>query len=229
MRSADGVCFAAVVALLLAGLAGCRSSGPAVVELPPPDVTVAQPIVDRVTDYFEFTGNTAASKEVEVRARISGYLRKINFVDGAAVKENEVLFEIDDRDFVNAVKRAEAQVEVQKAALQKAQADLARFERLRATGNASQEEIDQAVAAQNSADAAIEAANAVVDQAKLDLEYTKVLSAPTRAANTCWSSTARRTSPIGGRFASGPSTRDFARSRRSRGSSRAGWPPANGS
>src|SRR4029453_1632456 len=67
--------------------------------IPPPEVSVAAPVEREVTDFDEYTGRIAAVEEVEVRARVRGYLMKINFTEGAEVKQGDVLFEIDPRQF----------------------------------------------------------------------------------------------------------------------------------
>ena len=66
---------------------------------PPVKVTVAKPVEQQVVDYAEFTGNTAAVNTVSIRARVSGYLEKIEFKEGAHVKANDILFEIDPRPY----------------------------------------------------------------------------------------------------------------------------------
>ena len=82
---------------------------------PPPIVTVAEPIQREVTDYQEYTGQTASVDSVQVRARVSGYLDKIHFKDGADIKEGEVLYEIDPRPYKAALDQAEAQIKLQEA------------------------------------------------------------------------------------------------------------------
>src|SRR5207237_6841533 len=79
-------------------LAGCNHAAPP--QTPkPPLVTVSQPVEREVVDYREFTGRTAAVEAVSIRARVSGYLDKIAFREGAEVKQGEVLFEIDPRPY----------------------------------------------------------------------------------------------------------------------------------
>src|SRR5262249_31002578 len=97
-------------------LAGCSSSPP-----PPPPVvptvTVSYPIQRKITDYAEYPGRTAAVDTVQVRARVSGYLDKINFKDGSEVEQGQVLFEIDPRPYQAALDQAQAQVRLQEAQL----------------------------------------------------------------------------------------------------------------
>src|SRR5262245_31318752 len=77
-------------------LCGCTSSPP-VAETPPAPVSVSQPVVREVIDYDDYEGRIAAIPTIDVRARVRGHLRKINFEDGQMVKEGDLLFEIDPR------------------------------------------------------------------------------------------------------------------------------------
>ena len=92
----------AAVAVLLAllGLAGCNQAPAKMPPPKPPVVMTAEPILREVTDYEEgLVGQTAAVQTVELRARVNGYLEKVNFNDGDEVKEGAVLFEIDPRPY----------------------------------------------------------------------------------------------------------------------------------
>lgn len=154
-------------------LAGCGSK-PQVVELPPPEVGVTRVVERDVADFFETTGRTAAVESVEVRARVSGYLVKINFVDGEEVEPGKVLFEIDPRPYEAQRLQAEGELARWEASRRKAEADLARQQRLLPTGAASQKELENAIAAKGTADAEIMSARGRLDQAKLNLEFAKV-------------------------------------------------------
>jgi RND family efflux transporter MFP subunit len=167
------LCSVLVVTLSLA-LAGCQRQPPAVAALPPPVVTVSLPLEREVTDYAEFTGRTAAVDAVEVRARVSGYLVKVNFREGSVVKKGDLLFQIDPRPFQAVFDQAKGQVAQWEAKLARAEADVARDERLLPKGAASQKDLDQAVADRGEARAAIQSTRAAVDQAALNLEFTKV-------------------------------------------------------
>ena len=82
--------------LLAGGLAGCEDAGKAQLQEPPPPVVeVSTPVKDMVTDYEEFTGWTAAKDAVDVKARVSGYLSKINFTEGAEVKEGDPIYVLE--------------------------------------------------------------------------------------------------------------------------------------
>ncbi len=153
---------------------GCGKAAPPVVELAPPQVTICRPEVREVTDYFEFTGNTAPYEEVQVRARVSGYLKAVHFTDGQMINQGDLLFEIDPADFQTALDRAEAEVARQEAMVKKAAADLARTQQLLDKGVRSREEFDQDVASLAVAEAARAAAKAAARQAQLDLGYSRI-------------------------------------------------------
>ena len=142
--------------------------------MPPPAVSVAAPVEREVVDFDEYTGRIAAVEEVEVRARVRGYLVKINFTEGAEVKEGDVLFEIDPRPFEADLDAAKGQVAQWEAKLARAEADVARYERLLPKGAASQKDLDAAIADRGEARAAIQSALAAVKRAALDVEFAKV-------------------------------------------------------
>ncbi len=155
-------------------LLGCERKAPASAAFSPPSVTVSQPVEREVTDYGEYTGRTAAVDAVEVRARVSGYLVKINFQEGAVVKNGDLLSQIDARPFQAVLDQVKGQVAQWEAKLVRAEADAARNERLLPRGAASQRDLDTAVADRGEARAAIQSARAAVDRAALDLEFTRV-------------------------------------------------------
>jgi RND family efflux transporter MFP subunit len=127
-----------------------------------------------ITDYYEYTGRTAAVEAVEIRARVSGYLVKVNFREGSVVKKGDLLFQIDPRPFQAMLDETQGQVAQWEAKLARSQADVTRYERLLPKGAASQKDLDQAVAERGEARAAIQSARGAVDRAALDLEFTKV-------------------------------------------------------
>src|SRR5713101_4446593 len=120
-----GLCFG------LAGCAGAPSGSP--VPAPTP-VTVSRPVERYVTDYADFTGRTAAVDSVELRARVWGYLDRVNFKEGALVKTGDVLFEIDPRIYRAALDQAEGNLTSIQARVERLDADLARSKRLVGTG-----------------------------------------------------------------------------------------------
>ena len=161
------------IALGSALLLGCREA-PEVVSLPPPEVSVSRPVERPLSEYFETTGQTAAVETVEIRARVSGYLTKVSFRDGADVKQGDELFVIDPRPYEAEVLRCEAQVIRWEATQRKAVADYERNKRLLPKGAASEKDVESSLAARDSADAEIRAARAQLQQARLDLEFTRV-------------------------------------------------------
>jgi len=166
--------FSVLVVTLCLVLAGCKHEPPALAATPPPVVMVSPPVEREITDYYEYTGRTAAVKAVEVRARVSGYLVTVNFGEGFVVKKGDLLFQIDPRPFQAVLDEAKGQVAQWEAKLARAEADVARDERLLPKGAASQKDLDQAVADRGEARAAIQSARAAVDRAALDLEFTHV-------------------------------------------------------
>lgn len=167
---------AAGVALATTQLNGC-SREPDVVAPPPPEVSVSTPIERTVADYFETTGRTEAIESVDVRARVSGYLMKVNFEDGTEVGKGQELFLIDPRPYEAGVLAAEGNLARWKAQLRQAEADVARNRRLLPKGATSERELERSIAARDTAAAEIQASQARLSQARLDLEFTRV-SAP---------------------------------------------------
>jgi RND family efflux transporter MFP subunit len=167
------------VSLIAALLAGCgeqktQAQGAAP---PPPTVTVAKPTKKLVTDRDEYVGRFIAFDYVEMRARVSGYLEKIQFKDGQLVKEGDPLFLIDPRPFQAALDQANAAVLQAKANLSFAESDLKRGESLRTGTTITQQALDQRLQASRVAAAAVTAQEAAVKQAELDLSFTE-LTAP---------------------------------------------------
>jgi multidrug efflux system membrane fusion protein len=154
-------------------LAGCKAPAQtAAPPLPPPQVTVTQPVHREVTDYREFTGRTEAVEVAQVRARVRGFLQKVHFQEGAEVKQGDVLYEIDPRTFQADLERTQAEANRQETQLQLATAEA---ERARAAGRAvSEEDLQQRIAAREAARAAVRQAQAAVESARLELSFTKI-------------------------------------------------------
>lgn len=165
--------FLATAALVAAG---CTRQAPAPAKQPPPTVTVARPVSQEVLDYFEYPGQVWPVGEVEIRARVSGYINRVNFRDGQEVKEGDVLFEIDPRPYQAALDRALGELQRNEAILAKFQAKLKREERLRPQGAVSQEDYEDDIAQVGMAQASIQAGKAAVRDAHLNLEFTRVVA-----------------------------------------------------
>jgi RND family efflux transporter MFP subunit len=155
------------------GLTGCARAPSEAPPAAPPPVAVSYPVEREVTDYAEFTARTAAVDSVELRARVSGYLDRVNFKEGSLVKKGDVLFEIDPRTYKAVLKNGEGTLAVVEARLQQANADLARGRALLGTALA-REDFDKRVSDQAAAAAALLAQRAAVERARLDLGFTKV-------------------------------------------------------
>src|SRR2546427_9366983 len=150
------VMFSVLVVTFCLALGGCKREPPALAATPPPVVMVSRPVEREITDYAEFTGRTAAVDTVEVRARVSGYLVKVNFQEGSVVKKGDLLFQIDPRPFQAVLDQAQGQVAQWEAQLARAEADVARDEPLLPKGAARQKDLDQAAADRGEARAAVQ-------------------------------------------------------------------------
>ena len=151
---------------------GCeRASAPAPVSI---EVAVSPPIERAVIDYLDFTGRTQARDAVQLRARIGGYLEKINFTDGAEVKEGQVLFEIDDRTYRAQRDLAQAQVKFAEARVKEATAEYQRVLTLRRSMAATPEDLEKAQRSRETTQASLDEAKDDLRQAELNLDYTRV-------------------------------------------------------
>jgi RND family efflux transporter MFP subunit len=161
------------VVVVAAALAGCNSSPP-VVETPPPPVSVAHPVVGPVTDFDDYEGRIAASEVVEVRASVRGYLDKIDFDDGQIVKPGKLLFEIDPREYQNALDIAKALKEAAEKQLGLAQANYDRSAFLFDRRSESKQDFDVNKAKLDVAKADVKKTQTSVEEAELKLSFTKV-------------------------------------------------------
>jgi multidrug efflux system membrane fusion protein len=163
--------------LLPGSLSGCGHKEDATAGPKFPVVRVSSPIERAVTDYEYFTGRTDAVSYVETRARVSGYLEKINFKAGTEVKKGQVLFQVDPRPYKAQLDQAESQVLLSEANLKLAVANLARGRQIgRTPGAIALEDLDKLAAETASADATVKSAKAKTELAALNLKFTDVLS-----------------------------------------------------
>ena len=141
---------------------------------PPPEVTVAQPLAKRITEWDEYTGRFVAKQRVEVRARVSGYLDSVHFHEGQVVEAGQLMFVIDQRPFIANVERARANLAQADTQLRVAQLEFERGERLTASKAMSRETMEERRARRDSAQAEVDAARAALRSAELDLGFTEV-------------------------------------------------------
>lgn len=163
-----------VVSLLAAcGQSGAQGPGAA---MPPPEVNVVQVEARDLPQTFEYVGQTAGSRETEVRARVSGILEKRLYEEGSVVKANTPLFQISPANFESQLAANEAQVQLAQARFQQAQRELNRISPLLAEKAVSQKEVDDAKSALEVAQASLQQARAQLADSRLNLGYTKVLA-----------------------------------------------------
>jgi len=143
-------------------------------EMPPPQVTVANPLVMELSDWDEFTGRIYAVESVEVRPRVSGYLQSVDYTEGSMVNKGDLLYVIDPRPYQAILDQTRADVVRAKAALDLAENDLARAERLYKSRAISEEELDSRSNQKREALASLEAAKAAVTSAELNVEFTHI-------------------------------------------------------
>ncbi len=159
-----------LAALLLAGCGGAeKQEAP-----PPPQVTVAAPLVRDMVDWDDYVGRFESIDRVEVKPRISGYLRASHFRDGDYVRQGALLFTIDARPAQAALDQARAQLARAQATAANARTALARSRALAAQRAASAEEVEERTAALRTADADVAAARANVRARSLDVGFTRV-------------------------------------------------------
>ena len=160
---------------LVALLSGCepraQPAGP-----PPPAVTVITAEPRQVAVSYEYVGQTAGYREVEVRARVTGILQRRNYKEGSPVKRGESLFTIDPEPFRVALARAEADLGVAQARLEQTRRDVTRLKPAVEAKAVSQKELDDATSAQRIAEAEAKSVQARLNETKLNLEYTRVES-----------------------------------------------------
>lgn len=168
--SALGCAMVLVVALALAGC-GKKTEG---ADSAPPSVTVAQPVTRTVTDWDEFTGRFDAIEQVQIRARVTGFVTSVEFKDGAMVKAGDLLYVIDPRQYQAAALQAKGQFADGQAKVELAQRELVRAQTLIKTDAISESVVDQRTQQSSAAQAATITAQGVQQRADLDVEFTKI-------------------------------------------------------
>jgi RND family efflux transporter MFP subunit len=162
----------AFVGLVL--VAACKEAAPP--QLPPPEVMVQEAVQRDVPVYHEWVGTMSGYINAAIKPQVKGYLLTKNYLEGSVVAANQLLFQIDPREFQAQLDQAVGNLQQAQAALGKTQLDVARYTPLAKEGAVSQQELDNAVQANEANVAAVAAAKAAVEQAQLNLGWTKVTS-----------------------------------------------------
>ena len=167
---------AGILVLVALSLAGCElgAKNAETTQAKAQRVVVAKPTVKTITEWDEYTGRFAAVESVGVRARVSGYLTAIHFKDGQLVKQGDLLFTIDRRPFELAAASADAETKAAESALDFARQELSRAETLRKSDTVPERLFDERASTVRQAEARLASAQASLDRAKLDLEFTEL-------------------------------------------------------
>jgi len=155
------------------GLLSCGEANE-FIEPPPPKVTVATPLVQDVTTFAVFSGRTSAIEAVDIRARVQGYLKEVHFDDGDRVDAEALLFTIEPESYQAALDGAKADLQAAEAVTEQAKWRFNQVEALFKKKSANEQELVEAETGWRRAEAAVLAAKAQLDQAKLNLAYTEV-------------------------------------------------------
>lgn len=145
-----------------------------VVKTTAPEVAVAEVVHERISEWDEFTGHLQASQTVVLKPRVSGYIQKVLFNEGALVTEGELLIQLDPAPFQAEVARLRAELGSAQAAARLARSNLERAEKLASQDAMSTELLDSRLAAREQAGAQVRSATAALQKAQLDLSYTRI-------------------------------------------------------
>jgi RND family efflux transporter MFP subunit len=156
------------------GLTGCQKSPPSLAKTKDPEVVVARPTTQLVTDHEDFTGHVEAIPSVDLRAQVTGYLKSVHFKDGTDVKAGDLLFEIDPQTYETELQRAKAALAQAEARRDRLERDYRRVVLVPDKGTVTQEEIDKIAGDLAEARAAARVATAQRDLAQENVEFTKI-------------------------------------------------------
>src|SRR5438105_4692084 len=168
--------FGPLIMVLAIALAGCGDKSAPQAAVAPPSVTIAQPTKRTVTDWDEFTGRFEAVEEVQVRARVGGFVTSVEFRDGAFVKTGDLLYVIDARPFEAVAEQADGQLSDARARAELAKRELDRALTLNQTQAVSDSIVDQRRQTLQAARAAEMQAEGALKAAKLNIEFTHVMA-----------------------------------------------------
>lgn len=160
------------IGVFLNFLFGCQDKG---MQAPPPvEVTVTAPMSQDVDIVREFVGQTYGYKDIEIQARVDGFLEGIHFEEGSYVKKGALLYSIDPLPYQAQVSQARGMLIEAQSRLVQAESDLARYEPLAEKNAISQKDYDAAKANYEVAKASVEASEAVVEESEIQLGYTRI-------------------------------------------------------
>jgi len=165
-----------LVALAMAATLSTACEKPVAVAPPSPEVYVAAVVQQDVPVYLDLVGQTQGYQDVDIRARVEGFLDSVNFREGSFVRRGDLLYQIDPKPLQTSLAQANAELATARARLAKADNDVARYTPLVAKQAVSQRELDDARAAQDAMRSQVEASKAAVEKATLDLGYVRILS-----------------------------------------------------
>jgi len=175
VRAAQLRRFAGFAALAAAGLTACGQNNTYVAP-PPPKVTVAKPVEQKVTRYFQATGNTAAVNSANLVARVQGFLTEVKYTDGMPVKQGDHLFTIEPEPYQLKLQQAQAAEVAAQASVKQTESEYERQQELSTRQVASRAALDNATANRDSSKARLLQAQADTKQAQINLDYTKVVA-----------------------------------------------------
>jgi membrane fusion protein (multidrug efflux system) len=171
--SRAGIAAAIIGAGLVAG--ACQEKKPAAAP-PPPEVLVSEVVRRDVPVPMELVGQAKGSQDVEIRARVEGFLEVVDFAEGTLVRKGQVLYRIDRKPLEASLANAQAELSTAQARYAKTQNDVKRLRPLAEKQAVSAQELDNAVAFEEAARSQVDARKAAVERASLDLGYTTVVS-----------------------------------------------------
>lgn len=163
-----------LLALSVAVIAGCSGQAAENGMPPPPAVSVAPVLVKQISQWDDFSGRVEAVESVDLRPRVSGYIDRVNYEEGQEVRKGEVLFTIDSRSYRAELARAQADLARARSQAELGRSEAARAKKLSELQAISTETWEQRRSAAAEAQANVAAAQAAVDAARLNLEFTQV-------------------------------------------------------
>src|SRR5258708_6707948 len=173
---ATTLCGLGFVVFTLLSSGGCGSKNVSAAAAPPPNVQIVEVIQRDVPVYHEYLATLDGYVNAQIQPQVSGYLVRQNYVEGAVVSKNQVLFRIDPRPFQAIVDQAKAQVAQAEAQLGKTQLDVQRDTPLAKEKAIAQSQLDNDIQANLAAKATVQADKAAIEQAEINLEFTNVRS-----------------------------------------------------